>query len=166
MITGEKGSSDGNVPRIGTDEAASPLACKSQYQVCNPNLPNQTRCTSLGALSDLEMLKNGLWDFDKENIITWIMQAFGRAPPTPSVPSTLKNVALLSRSSLTAREQAALPDNQWQLEVENWHNISMGLLQEAPISIAKGPSDPRALQYLVRPKGTEQLNLCKNQACI
>ncbi|KAL1623516.1 hypothetical protein SLS54_004506 [Diplodia seriata] len=62
--------------------------------------------------------------------------------------------------------QGPLPDNQWQIELEHWHNISMAYFQESVISLATGPSRPGALRYLIPPNGTEQQNLCKNQASI
>lgn len=42
----------------------------------------------------------------------------------------------------------------------------MAYFQNKPVSIAKGPSDPETLRYLFPPNGTEQHNLCKNQASI
>ncbi|KAF4543485.1 Cytochrome p450 protein [Lasiodiplodia theobromae] len=58
--------------------------------------------------------------------------------------------------------QAKLPDNQWQLDVEHWHDISMASLQSGVVNAATGPSDPSILEVWQSPQNAEEHKVCHN----
>lgn len=75
----------------------------------------------------------------------------------------LKTSSLTSRRTLHDGIQEPLPDNQWQLEVEYWHNIMLVSLQGIT-NAAIGVDNPEILKYFwIRPESGTHVKLCKNQ---
>ncbi|OJD30592.1 cytochrome p450 protein [Diplodia corticola] len=145
------------------DDAASVLGCILQDQFCNPNLPPDKRCVST-ATSGYDAVFN-LWKDKKAQlrVKSAIEAHFAFVASISSVVEILGVPALTSRYKLAAGMQRALPDNQWQLDVEHWHETSMAYLQGTYIDAATRPSDPEFLPYLVEPKGDDERYFCRNQ---
>ncbi|KAL1615965.1 hypothetical protein SLS56_011613 [Neofusicoccum ribis] len=59
--------------------------------------------------------------------------------------------------------QGPLPDNQWQLDVENWFAISLAALQGWMVELATGPSDSKFLDWIDSPTSEGGRYWCKNQ---
>ena len=59
--------------------------------------------------------------------------------------------ALTARDTLLDGNQGPLPSDQWMLEVEHWHDISMAQLQRVAVELATGPSDPATLNITWHP---------------
>ena len=75
----------------------------------------------------------------------------------------LMSSSLTSRQRLNAGQQGPLPDNQWQLEVENWYNIGLASLQSIA-DYAVGPGDADVMKHFwASPNSQVEEMLCKNQ---
>ncbi|KAL9619149.1 MAG: hypothetical protein Q9160_006239 [Pyrenula sp. 1 TL-2023] len=140
------------------DETTSVLGCKFLMQMCDLSLPSETRCSPFtGNIADIPP------SFGKEasNLAPWVIEsAYGLW----AVLAHLKSTALTSRNRVYGALQGPLPDNQWQIEVENWHNIFKATLQGSAVESAVGPSDPGTLKYFWHPATSEQRQqFCKNQ---
>lgn len=157
---GSDGTHDKPVGVYYADETAPALACKIQYQTCDPKMLSEQGCSSWGGTFDINF---GLTPpkTKKERIMSWSLNAL---TSLDDVILGLKASALTSRFRLIDGIQASLPADQWQLEVENWHSISLAALQGGLIDIAAGPGDPMVLRYFwARPSNTEEKYLCQNQ---
>ncbi|KAF4304011.1 hypothetical protein GTA08_BOTSDO07955 [Botryosphaeria dothidea] len=164
-----------NISRISTeatlqvylqDEVASPLACAHQEQFCNPNLPKNQRCAPLiGAAGvDAQINAEKLFPESAWPRFEWIYRALVyRAFRAPKIVKTLGSRVLSSKYALFNSVQGPIPDNQWQLDVENWHNATLALLQDAFVSTARGDHDPRWSQWFYDPPDEESKKLCKSQ---
>ncbi|OJD30954.1 cytochrome p450 protein [Diplodia corticola] len=149
---------DDSIPVIVADEAASPLACKVQQQLCNPSSSSgggdgNPRCsrmmglyepvgTSIGDLGLNGRQKGALL----KHISALLKQGCDHLFEAVGV---LGPAALMSKFAADARFQGPLPDDQWQLDVEYWHNTSLAFLQAYAVEAAKGPSDPRIDKFVV-----------------
>lgn len=167
-----------NISRISTeatlqvylqDEAASPLACAHQEQFCNPNLPEDQRCAPLiGAAGvDAQINAEKLFPESAWPRFEWIYRALVyRAFRAPKIVKTLGSRVLNSKYALFNSVQGPIPDGQWQLDVENWHNATLALLQDAFVSTARGDHDPRWSQWFYDPPDEESKKLCKSQVSL
>ena len=149
----------GDTPGFISDEPASVLGCTQHYQVCSPLSSPEEGCLISGGISDL--LQPSAPDQNTvSTIIPWI---------TTAILNIEQVVACLTTSSLTARYslavgiQGPLPDDQWQSEVEYWHNISLNSLQSV-VDFAIGSNDPTVQRYFREaPDSDGARYLCKNQ---
>ncbi|KAL9111595.1 MAG: hypothetical protein Q9227_004083 [Pyrenula ochraceoflavens] len=154
------GVTSGAVQYYLSDEPASVLGCKMQYQVCDANSPTNGNCSQFGGVVDVDFSQMPHND-KRGKVMSW---ALGAPKSVLSVVTSLKASSLTSRFSLQESSQIALPDNQWQLDVQNWHNIVLASLQGGVVDSATGPNDPGMLQYFwKRPGSSEEKYLCKNQ---
>lgn len=151
--------SRGGVNYYMSDEPASVLGCKLQYQACKPGVSSQDGCSRLGGILDLA---NGyLASPEEQQILSWMW-------PYPwsvdDVITFLQISSLASRLNLEQGIQGQLPDDQWQIDVENWHNINLAHLQGRMIDQAAGPDDEGILNCCwKRPETDVESHFCKNQ---
>lgn len=144
------------------------MACAVQRQFCNPSLPEGSRCTPLGGYSDTVDEFLALYRDASEadcNRAAWAYDlAFG-SMGIDSVVSILGSQSLTARDSLSVGNQGPLPDNQWQLEVQHWHETSLAYTQSLFITTAAGPNDRRIQEWVVKPNNTQEVQLCGSQVC-
>lgn len=142
------------------DEPATVLGCKMQYQSCDANLPAGNNCSLPGGVIDVDYSRIQHND-KKGRVLAWVL---GAPKSVLGVAVSLKSSSLASRYSLRQNIQIGLPDNQWQLDVENWHNIVLAGIQGGVVDSASGPNEPDILRYFWRrPDSDEARYLCKNQ---
>ncbi|KAL9106008.1 MAG: hypothetical protein Q9227_008916 [Pyrenula ochraceoflavens] len=144
-----------------SDEAAAPLGCRIRYQVCDAQAPPAQNCSRWGGLYDL-LHKN----VPHENKLGEVLSLVAKSLYTiDDIVDVLKSSSLLAKYSTEDNYQlAALPDNQWELEVANWHDITLATLQGSLVSSAIGPTDRRMLEnFWQRPRSEDEKYLCKNQ---
>lgn len=70
---------------------------------------------------------------------------------------------LLALDDLEMYIQSALPDNQWQAEVMNWHATALVNIQDWLLLRVIGPQDPAARQFINRPATGAEDAVCKAQ---
>ena len=71
--------------------------------------------------------------------------------------------SLLSRRTLGGGIQGALPDNQWQLDVEHWYQIILAGYQKIYLDAAAGPPSSHPEEWVQRPVNEGQITMCQNQ---
>ncbi|KAL9621339.1 MAG: hypothetical protein Q9160_004230 [Pyrenula sp. 1 TL-2023] len=146
----------GPVPAYISDEPASALGCKQHYQVCGPGSSPQHDCVISGGEIDVSYSRTD----DQDEVVRWIM---ANHRGIGEVVETLTTSSLTSRFGLAQGTQGPLPDDQWQSEVEFWHNIGIVSLQSITAA-AIGPDDPNIQRYFWGSPPTEATrNLCNNQ---
>ncbi|KAH9907560.1 hypothetical protein F4778DRAFT_799859 [Xylariomycetidae sp. FL2044] len=144
-------------------EAASPLACAYQQQVC---ISGGKTCTPLGSTSDTVSAAEELFkDEHSYPRFAWIFDALGQGGSIAEVVQSLKASALTSRLSLSQGVQGAIAANQWQIDVQYWHAVSLAGYQRAMVDTAAGilPDDEMAI---VRPDSPTEEALCDNQKIV
>lgn len=148
----------GHEPIYLSDEPASVLACKEQYQSCDPNLPPE-RCSPLNGVDAISFAYRSpatKW----EMALFWGLGIYR----VQDVVQQLQSVSLTARFSLNQGTQGSLPANQWQREVENWHNILLATFQGSAVIQAVGPGSSEMLKYFwTKPNNDVEGYLCKNQ---
>ena len=154
------GVTSGTVQYFLADEPAAVLGCKMQYQVCDAEPSPNRNCTRPGGVVDVDFSRI-IHDDKRGKVMSWVL---GAPKSVLGIVTSLKASSLSSRFSLQESSQIPLPSNQWQLDVQNWHNIVLAALQGGVIDSATGPNDPNMLKYFwKRPDSDEANYLCKNQ---
>lgn len=168
--TADKAAGSGRIAVYYPKEPASPMACVLQSQICGPSLPEGSRCTPLGASQDTHDAYLALYQNAPEeswNRASWAYQAWITLAETISeVIFALGSQSLIARNSLSGNMQGPLPDNQWQLEVQHWHETSLALMQASFVETATGPNDPKVHKYVTKPKNVQEVQLCGSQVRI
>jgi hypothetical protein len=151
------------------DQNISALGCIEQFQACQNN-----SCTEPASFyqmihpQSLEKLHlnenqrvtlNHLTDIEYGSRLNWFDYLIG-------------DEFLLAKEKLyfygNFAFSSSLPDNQWELEVENFHNITLAILQMGVLAYVVPDNtkiSPTATmnQYRVSPDTPEGKNLCKSQ---
>lgn len=169
------------------EQAASPMACLQQYQICNPALPGNSRCGPLASWLDAQnqaahlfnitydQMANATYESIARNEIpqspaaaryVWFWTLLALAVPTlTGVVNVLGTVSLASQQSLDRATgiMGTIPSNQWQLDVKNWWAIWMASLQAGMVNVAYGPHDPLLEPFEILPPNSHVQKLCSNQ---
>ncbi|KAF4543286.1 Cytochrome p450 protein [Lasiodiplodia theobromae] len=144
------------------DEAASPMACVSQEQYCNPNLPEGSRCGPLSSRLDSWYSSYPVLFPEQamQDRVKWFWDA---TLTVDNAVAYLGSQSLMSRNSLSGGAQGPLPDNQWHLDVQHWFETRLAYMQAYMVDLATGPSDVSLQQYVVKPNSTGEQSICHNQ---
>ncbi|KAK0280294.1 hypothetical protein LTR54_001095 [Friedmanniomyces endolithicus] len=137
------------------------LACADQHQFCNPNLDSSKGCTSLADEATVfnEMFKIGFSDLQ--------IATAGRI----AVPMVFSNMyysvngrgaaALRASETCFGNDQAALPNTQWQIEVDAWFATALARLQQSVVDFAVGPTNAPAGVDIVYPTSLPDKAMCR-----
>lgn len=148
-----------NMTTYFADEPASVMGCKMRYQACHLQSRN---CSRFGGLADMNYYFK-LASGNRAQTMSWI---WGAARSLTNVVLDLKASSLTSRDTVQEGSQGPLPNDQWQRDVENWHNIMLASYQDNAVEYASGPGDSGMLEFFwKRPETDDQRYLCKNQVC-
>ncbi|KAH8883188.1 hypothetical protein GQ53DRAFT_847088 [Thozetella sp. PMI_491] len=173
MILGINGSTTVYQP----EEAASPLACLSQFQFCNPMLPSDKQCGPLTGLGDAVLGSSTLFNLPTDVLLSsdsaedkrasqyfWFINVISLAAFRPSnIVMASGAKVLVSQQTLQSGFQGPLADDQWKLDVTNWWSMWLASLQSAFVTTASGPQEP-ALQVIgISPADAAQREICNNQ---
>jgi hypothetical protein len=163
-LSGYSGS-DKSTPLYVRDDAVRALGCIERLQICNPNLPANSSCTPLAGSSQAFQLAPQLWqDQTQQAYFNWSTSSIDNsAPDIGAVTLTMGAAALQSRGTLIMGVQSFIPDNQWELEVENLFKVTLASLQRLVVDQATGPADLALLPTMTRPNTSEQQKGCANQ---
>ncbi|OJD29408.1 cytochrome p450 protein [Diplodia corticola] len=154
-----------NVPFYAQDEPASPLACAKQEQLCNPNLPDGSRCSPLSGNLDMNANLGKLAGGNKSaNLISWLHKITLQPDISlTQVVSILGSQALRSKQTVGYGVQSPLPDGQWQLDVQHWFAISLAMIQERFVDAAAGHTDSAIRPFVKEPDNREERMMCSSQ---
>jgi hypothetical protein len=140
------------------------VGCIERLQFCNPNLPANSSCTNLTSSSEAFELGLRLWqDPTQQAYFNFSTFFVSETPPSiKTIVTTIGTAILESRSTLFIGTQSLIPNNQWEIDMENFFKVMLASLQRVAVDQATGPADPALLQILTRPNTIEQ-NVCANQ---
>ncbi|KAF9636592.1 hypothetical protein BFW01_g7488 [Lasiodiplodia theobromae] len=151
---------DSNMTLYCRDAPATVLACAHQHQLCYAG----ANSSSLSSPSESCQPLLGITQmtdtfYANPNITSKSAQAAGMLIlamwygfSAQHTVRTLGISALTARQSLHSGTQAPLPPNQWQHEVQHWHDTSLAVLQRQVIELANGPFDQNIVPLLERPR--------------
>lgn len=162
-----------DIPIYCASEAASPLACASQWQFCNTNTsacgPTASYHDAMsGAARAFDVNGNGSTEnrSPATDRLGWLMQSTGvQFSGEDSILLNLQDSALLSKQSLMQGYQGHLPDNQWQLDVTHWFSIYLALIQSNLLQTASGFQEAASGIQASKPMTEAAQSLCSNQVC-
>ncbi|OJD29668.1 cytochrome p450 protein [Diplodia corticola] len=155
----------GTISTYAGDEPASPLACVSQYQFCNPNLPSDKQCTALGPMGDaFGGITNLRLSRTQEAMIEWYLPVLDS--DIAQVIMNLGITGLTARYGLTYGVQGPLPNGQWQIDVEYWFTVWLAYMQGSMVLYATGPSNPEMMAWVDTPKNEVERSICRNQKIV
>ncbi|KAL4893564.1 hypothetical protein BDV59DRAFT_193051 [Aspergillus ambiguus] len=147
------------------DAPTTILGCTDQFQICNGRS---------GICSELQ----GIQSFTKADKMIEFVQKYHLTAVQTDTFVLLTNFLALNnmyysiygRTTYALRAQetlsnlnqvAALPNNQWQIEVQSWFETNLAKLQERSVEFATGPRQSR--EGRKRLDQTDQSPLCKAQ---
>jgi hypothetical protein len=163
--------SDATATFFTADQDAGVIGCTEQYQFCN----GQSRCTPLngwGAFSaasvqeTLGFNSTQLTLYDTIYRTAFNMRVF-------NILFMLEDNTLLAKDLLYGiyGVSTGLPENQWQREIQNIHNISLAAMQQSGmahssppnIAIGYGPNSTWSYDFIKQENSPEQQRICRNQ---
>jgi hypothetical protein len=153
------------------DQDLGVIGCTEQYQFCNGAL-NCTAPIAWGQY-DRESVKQALGYNNAQLALFDVIYHSALIIRLFSILFMLEDTALLASDLLygTYGVSTGLPDNQWQREIENLHNISMAAMQQSVVahasapdlSISYGPNSTTSYGWLKQDTLPEQQKICRNQ---
>ncbi|KAB5576596.1 hypothetical protein GE09DRAFT_627098 [Coniochaeta sp. 2T2.1] len=158
---------EGRIQVYGQDQPAAPMGCATQEQYCLRISPGMKQCTPLSGVVDSLTAATELFGSHSEGMLARYKWAFASAfkwnPSVGVVVNSMGAGSLLAKLLLSTGSAGQLPDNQWQIEVKHWHDITMTSLQAKFVDTAKGPSEQGILPWVQRPNNTVENLLCNSQ---
>lgn len=163
-------------PGYSSEEAASPLGCLQQYQLCNAD---EEHCGPVKGWVDVQVDSAPVFNLTEDAELSdsypsdnpvgerfaWFTAILGYvAKDIPGTISQLSSFSLASQQYMEGGYMAALPDNQWQLDVEHWWATWLAAVQASVVTTAVG-TDAKLLQpYTLAPiSNYVQETMCNNQ---
>ncbi|GAW22620.1 hypothetical protein ANO14919_121620 [Xylariales sp. No.14919] len=168
--------STGNVPVYGLREAASPMACVEKWQWCNLAYPSMSGCGPLagkvdavyGAAPFFNLTRGDIEAGDQSRFSNvgkrLIWSALSMLVDTIGVQGLiiLGARSLASQDRLYSGIQSPLPNDQWQLDVKNWFEMTLSSTQSSFVNTALGfPAGADVPRFL--PDNTVERELCNSQ---
>ncbi|KAI1361337.1 hypothetical protein F5Y08DRAFT_347954 [Xylaria arbuscula] len=166
-------------------EAASPLGCALQWQICKGPSGLSSTCGSLTSYTDtfegaltsfgvgwelfqnantLKQIADAYASDEEASRYLWMLMALHSYPQMFSdTIGILGFQSLASRRSLVNGIQGPLPNDQWKVDVSNWWNISLAALQASMVDTANGIYDPALMKIKINATNPGQKAMCRNQ---
>lgn len=159
------------------EEAASPLGCLQQYQICNVDVRH---CGPLKGYFDYQIQSASVFNISEEAIMedgfvennplgqrfqwfTGVVAYEGTMALSDSL-TQLGAFSLSSQAALQGGLMAALAENQWQLDVERWWATGLARMQAGFVDVAVGPSEEGLQSSTLRaPSPHIQESFCNSQ---
>lgn len=168
--------SDISQPAYDPEEAASPLGCFQQYQMCNAD---EDHCGPIQGFLGLQIESAPLFNLSEEAEQTndfvpdnpdgqryqWFTYIIGYgASNIGSTINLLGASSLSSQQSMKGGWMGELPDNQWQLDVQHWWAIWLAAMQAAFVNFAVGTNEEDLQKYAIKPPSSSvRKSFCDNQ---
>lgn len=159
------------------EEAASPLGCLQQFQLCNADA---NHCGPLTGFMDVQLQTSEIFnvsqeaemgdDYVKDNPLgqrfQWFntIMAYGAELELSKVLAQLGAYSLSSQSAIQDGYIGALAQNQWQVDVQRWWAIILASFQSGAVNAAVGPTEAALQPYTIAPLSAYiQETFCDNQ---
>lgn len=148
-------------------EAASPLGCSYQLQLCFASLPSSKNCTPLSSTMDLmdELLALGADQaiFQRQK---WLIGAASNLEPSVvNIVRTQAEAMLGSRQRMEDGKQELVPPDQWQQDVLRWYDTSQVGIQQSLLVTTAGDL-PDAPSLIRGPENDEERKLCSSMKIV
>ncbi|KAK8009139.1 hypothetical protein PG991_011690 [Apiospora marii] len=159
------------------DEAASPLGCVEQFQLCRD--PARDQCGDLASGYDavtsaapwFNMTDAGFDFHDRPAartkpaaLLAWVfLMLFNNAISIPTIVDKLGPTSLASHDFVSQGYIDDIAGNQWQLDVTQWFNIMLAGFQTLFIDTAQGKTASSSDRIFFKPVTEFDWNLCRNQ---
>lgn len=140
------------------------VACIDQHQFCNPSPDNlRESCT---ALTDGTTVINELFNIGLSELQVATAGRIANAMPFDNMYYSVNGrdaSALRASETCFDSDQSALPNNQWQIEVDAWFATSLARLQQSMVDYAVGPGDVPAGVNVIHPSSIPDQVMCRSQ---
>ncbi|MCJ1337032.1 hypothetical protein MMC09_002311 [Bachmanniomyces sp. S44760] len=148
-----------NITYYQADYYVSAMACIDQHQFCNP-LSN--KCTSLAGAGVAANESQALAFTDVQSqVAERIVLSLIYTNMYYSVNGRDAS-ALAASSTVYEKQQAPLPNNQWQIEVSAWYSVGLAKLQQLVVQYATGfVAVPGS--YIKKPTDSVGIAMCNSQ---
>lgn len=159
-----------------SEEAASPLGCLQQFQFCNGD---KDHCGPFSGFLDAQVQSAPFFNISKEEFVNtgyatnnpvaerydWFVSILGYlSSDIVGLVSRLSAFSLASQQYMAGGFMGAIPDNQWQLDVEQWFATWLAAIQSSVVDVAVGPSEEALKPYtLAAITPYVQETMCNNQ---
>lgn len=147
------------------DGPAGVLGCVERYQFCNPDSKmGGDSCTPFTGIYTATAAAEALWRTNKQREFFNISSdsILKDAGDLHDIVMYMGISSLIARRGLTRGFQGSLPNNQWQLEVENWFTTTLADLQRVTVEYATGPTDPAVFPLLKRAQTDQEQLMCRS----
>lgn len=173
-----------SVPAYQASEAASPLGCASQWQLCKGSIASNESCGPLTSFNDAwggaaplfgveteatytlwadELMKAYAADEDASRFLWLERMITNSQADIISIVNKLDSQSLESSRGLAGGLQGPLPDDQWKIDVSYWWNITLAVLQATFVERAYGSTNPDILRLQINATNAGQNSICQNQ---
>lgn len=164
-------------PAYQPEEAASPIACFQQYQLCDGS---DSRCGPLSSWLDAQtgaaelfgttadaLLNDESPPADNPSASRYIWFVALMTESVPGLEIMLNHLganALVSTQSLVSGLMGPLPNNQWQIDVTHWWATYLAGIQAGVVATSYGHTDSSLQSLLIKPfNNLIQTQMCDNQ---
>ncbi|KAI0517573.1 hypothetical protein F5B22DRAFT_654790 [Xylaria bambusicola] len=165
-------------------EAASPLGCAYQVQICKGGVASEDSCGPLASYSDAWGGAAPLFGVDTEAIYNletyqlvktyaadesasrfiWLLRMITNSQTDiTDIVTKIGSQSLESSKSLVTGIQGPLPEDQWMLDVTYWWNITLAVLQATFVDTAYGSTTPESSRLQINATNAGQASICQNQ---
>jgi hypothetical protein len=147
------------------------LGCTEQYQFCN----GEQKCSELHAWgpSSRKQVADSLGYNVAQRALFDLMSRAAYHTKIFNVGFMLEDAALLAKDLIYGEYglSTGLPDDQWQREVRNLHNISIAAIQHSVVvhastpnlDIGSGANSSHTYDWIVQESSSAQQKICQNQ---
>lgn len=153
-----------SVPFYIQDDPASVMACKAQYQICNPSARH---CSRLAGLNDLHDSFADLWATEsasRQKFMEWVYFLLRHGYiAADAIVDSAGQAALTAAYSLRHSVNGPLSDTAWEDDVFLWNSAATASLQALFVNVAAGPSQYFSAGISTAPKTPEARTLCSSQ---
>ncbi|KAK7914182.1 hypothetical protein PG985_011885 [Apiospora marii] len=159
------------------DEAASPLGCIEQFQLCRD--PALGQCGNLASGYDSVSSAAPWFNMTAEEVrgsarptsptksgslLSWIyLMLFNEAITVPSIIEQLGPASLASKDFVSQGYIDGIGKNQWQLDATRWFQIMLAGFQTLFIDTAEGITASSSGPVTFKPLNDYDWNICRNQ---
>ncbi|KAJ3567655.1 hypothetical protein NPX13_g6693 [Xylaria arbuscula] len=168
-------------------EAASPLGCAHQAQICKGNVANNDSCGPVASYSDAwaaaapifgvhaeaidnfetdqlnQLIDTYATDEDASRFIWLLRMITNSQTDVADILTKIGSQSLASSNGLLTGLQGPLPNNQWMLDVTYWWNITLAVLQATVVDAAYGSTTPERVRLQINATNPGQKSICQNQ---
>lgn len=148
-----------SIPYYLGDYFTNVIGCTDQVQICNP-------LTTCSPLTDYNSVIEVLDYLSLTDTQVAVAQRFTNNLIFQNAYHSVNGrggAALRANELVTVLQSPALPNNQWQIEVDGWFGVTLARMQQMIVEYAAGPPDMPLGGYIRAPMIGSDRDLCAAQ---